>query len=236
MPAPGGAAAPPPHPSPTRGEGGARRHRRAVLLGLGLCLAAATAAAHDGVRHATPAKAAAHAAAAGAAAPTEAPALPFPADIPARFRLTDQAGSEVTQADFAGRPMAIVFGYATCEAICSVALPRLGQALDLLGPSAAALAPILITVDPARDTPEAMRASLARWHPRLIGLTGSEAALAEARAAFQVEARKVFDGPEGPVYAHGSFIYLVGPDGRVLTLLPPILGPERMAEVIAGYL
>ena len=132
--------------------------------------------------------------------------------------------------------MAIFFGYASCEAICSVALPRLGQALDLLGPKGTVLAPILITVDPARDTPEAMGPALARWHPRLIGLTGSEAALAEARAAFQVEASEVFQGPDGPVYAHGSFIYLVGPDGRVLTLVPPVLGPERMAEVIAGYL
>jgi protein SCO1/2 len=49
------------------------------------------------------------------------PALPFPAGISARFRLTDQTGREVTEADFAGRPMAIFFGYAGCEAICSVA-------------------------------------------------------------------------------------------------------------------
>ena len=197
-----------------------------------LALLALPAGAHDGVAQKTPAEAA-HA----AASPS---ATPFPVEISARFRLTDQTGREVTQADFAGRPMAIFFGYANCEAICSVALPRLAQALDLLGESlgekAAELAPILITVDPARDTVEAIGPALARWHPRLIGLTGSEAALAEARAAFQVEAKKVFDGPEGPVYAHGSFIYLVGPDGRVLTLLPPILGPERMAEVIAGYL
>ena len=81
-----------------------------------------------------------------------------------------------------------------------------------------------------------MAAALPRWHPRLIGLTGTEAALADARAAFQVEAREAFEGPEGPVYAHGGFIYLVGPDGRVLTLLPPILGPERLAAVIAGHL
>ena len=236
MPAHGGASPSPlaaPHPSNAAGEGCAIWRRRAASLGVGLCLAAAPAAAHDASHAAMPAEAAMHVAA--PAGPT-APPLPFPAEIRARFRLTDQTGREVTDADFAGRPMAIFFGYASCEAICSVALPRLGQALDLLGPMAAALAPILITVDPARDTPDAMAAALPRWHPRLIGLTGSEAALAEARAAFQVEAKEVFHGPEGAVYAHGSFIYLVGPDGRVLTLLPPILGPERMAEVIARYL
>ena len=59
----------------------------------------------------------------------------------------------------------------------------------------------------------------------------------DARAAFQVEAKKIFDDPAGnPVYAHGSFIYLIGPDGKVLTLLPPILAPERMAEIIRTYL
>jgi len=164
-------------------------------------------------------------------------ALPFPIEITPRFALIDQTGRAVTQADYAGRPMAIFFGYANCEAICSVALPSLAAALDLLGPDGAEIAPILITVDPARDTPEAMARRLAEYHPRLIGLTGSEAALAEARAVFQVEASQVAETPEGaPLYAHGSFIYLVGRDGVVKSLLPPILSPERMAELMRKYL
>ncbi|MBC7156056.1 MAG: SCO family protein, partial [Rhodobacteraceae bacterium] len=45
-----------------------------------------------------------------------------------------------------------------------------------------------------------------------------------------------FEDPEyGPVYAHGSHVYLLDPAGEVLTLLPPILGPARMAEIAAGY-
>ena len=203
---------------------------RLAAAAIAVLALALPAAAHDGVVHATKAEALAHAAPAG-------PALPFPVDIRAEFALIDQDGRAVTEADFAGRPMAIFFGYASCEAICSVALPRLGEALDLLGEDAGGIAPLLITVDPARDTPEKMGPALARWHPALRGLTGSEEALAAARAAFQVEAEVVFDDPEGnPVYAHGSFIYLVDPDGKVLTLLPPVLSPERMAEVIRGYL
>ena len=160
-------------------------------------------------------------------------ALPFPIEIAPRFALIDQTGRAVSEADYAGRPMAIFFGYASCEAICSVALPSLAAALDLLGPGGAGIAPILITVDPARDTPEAMARRLAEYHPRLIGLTGSEAALAEARAVFQVEARQVAETPEGaPLYAHGSFIYLVGRDGVVKSLLPPIMSPERIADLM----
>jgi len=230
----------------------------ALATGLGAMALAAPgpAGAHDGVDHGTEAEAKAHlaetdrakAAAAGAdaadrpegaegAAKAPPAALPFPVEIRARFALTDHTGRQVTEADFAGTPMAIFFGYANCEAICSVALPRLGQALDLLGEDADGLAPLVITVDPARDTVATMGPALAKWHPRLIGLTGSDAALAAARAAFQVESKAIGEDLDGqPIYAHGSFIYLIGPDGKVATLLPPILGPERMAEIIRSHL
>jgi protein SCO1/2 len=176
--------------------------------------------AHDGVAHTTTVEAVAHQAG---------PALPFPVAITPRFDLIDQTGRAVSQADFAG--------YANCEAICSVALPSLAAALDLLGAEGSEIVPVLITVDPARDTPEAMALRLPQYHPRLIGLTGSPAALAEARAVFQVDASQVSQTTGGaPVYAHGSFIYLVGRDGEVKSLLPPILAPERMAELMRKYL
>ncbi len=201
--------------------------RLALALALVAGLAPA-ALAHDRALPMTTAQGAAQ----GAGA-----ALPFLIEITPRFALIDQTGRAVTEADFAGRPMAIFFGYASCEAICSVALPSLAAALDLLGPDGAGIAPILITVDPARDTPEAMARRLAQTHPRLIGLTGSEAALAEARAVFQVETSQVAETPEGaPLYAHGSFIYLVGGEGVVKSLLRPILSPERMADLMRKYL
>jgi protein SCO1/2 len=203
----------------------------AFVLAAGLASAATPVAwAHDGVAHATSAEAESHRDSPG-------PALPFPVVIRPSFDLIDQTGRAVTQADFAGRPMVIFFGYANCEAICSVALPSLAAALDLLGDDGAEIAPVLITVDPQRDTPEAMAAQLPEYHPRLIGLTGSEAALAEARAVFQIDAKQVTETADGaPVYAHGSFVYLVGRDGEVKSLLPPILSPERMAELMRKYL
>ena len=102
------------------------------LLALLAVLLAGPVMAHDGVVHATPEEAKAHKAQTGAAVGAPTPGLPFPVDIDARFNLIDQDGRAVSQADFAGKAMAIFFGYANCEAICSVALPRLGQALDLL--------------------------------------------------------------------------------------------------------
>jgi protein SCO1/2 len=200
---------------------------------------ALSAYAHNGVIHKSAEEAAQHLAETmDEQAPKDlGPALPFPVDITAEFDLIDQTGAPKTQADYLGKPTLIFFGYANCEAICSVALPRMAEALDLLGEEGGRIQPLLITVDPARDTPEAMREALPRYHPRLQGLTGSEEALAAARAAFQVEATEVgYDPLSGPIFAHGSFIYMLGEDGKVATLLPPILGPERMAEIVRKYL
>jgi len=200
-----------------------------LVLALALVAGLAPAAlADDGESHATTA---------GAAAQGAGPALPFPIEIRPRFALIDQTGRPVTQADFAGRPLVIFFGYANCPGICPLALAHIAEALDILGPDGADIAPILITVDPSRDTPAAMAAALAKYTPRLIGLTGSEAALAEVRAVFQVEVRQVSETPEGgPLYAHGSFIYLFGGDGAIKSLLPPNLAPERIAELMRKYL
>ena len=209
--------------------------RSALALILAATLAPANVPAHDGVTHPTATEETAHQTAEPQTAPG--PPLPFLIEIKPRFALIDQNGRAVSEVDFAGRPMTIFFGYANCEAICSVALPSLAAALDLLGTEGEAIAPILITVDPARDTPGAMALKLPQYHSRLIGLTGSEDALANARAVFQIEASEVATTPEGaPIYAHGSFVYLVGRDGAVKSVLPPILSPERMAELMRKYL
>lgn len=181
--------------------------------------------------------AAAHDRAHPAAPPPPAVAAPFPVDVTARFDLIDQTGTRRTEQDFRGAPMLVFFGYANCEAICDVALPAMAQALDLLGPQADRLAPILVTIDPEHDTPERLALAAPAIHPRLVALTGSPEALAAVRSDFGVTVEKVFEAPDGaPVYAHGSFVYLIGADGALLTVLPPILTPDRIAEIVRGYL
>ncbi len=169
--------------------------------------------------------------------PMEAPVTPFPVRINARFDLIDQDGARRTEADYRGAYPLIFFGYANCEGICSVAVPRMAQALDLLEQRIAArLRPIVITVDPEADTPAAMKAKLAELHPALIGLTGDESALEAARIGFGVKRKLLFTDPKGnPTYAHGGFLFLLGPGGELLTVLPPILDPDRMAALIAKY-
>ena len=205
-------------------------HARGLLATAVVLAAALPVGAHDGTAHARPEGAAAH-----AAAPLP-PPLPFPFAIGGDFALTDQAGHARTAADPDGRLQLLFFGYANCQSICSVALPAMAETVDLLAAQGVAAVPVMITVDPARDTVATMAEPLAALHPAFVGLTGGEDALAAAYDAFGVEISLVFEDPEyGPVYAHGSHVYLLDPAGEVLTLLPPILGPARMAEIAAGY-
>lgn len=201
-----------------------------ALLGLEVAGAApAHDAAHDGKDH-------------GALPAAVAAALPGAAqgDLPFRlggaFRLTDQHGAPRSEADPEGRFQLLFFGYANCPSICSVALPTMAAAVDLLAAQGIAAVPVMITVDPARDTPETMGPPLAAIHPGFVGLTGDAAALAAVQRLFQVESKVVFTDPEhGAVFAHGSHVYLLDGAGKVLTLMPPILTPERTAEIVASY-
>jgi protein SCO1/2 len=202
-----------------------------LLLAAALALAT-PALAHDGVPHASPAAAAAHAV---QTAPGGA-ALPFLGDLGGVFTLTDQTGAPRGQADPSGRPQLLFFGYANCRSICSVALPLMAEIARRAEAGGVALAPVMVTVDPARDTVDSIGPPLAAHHPDFIGLTGSEPALARVYDLFQVLHEVVFDDPEyGPVYAHGSFIYLLDPQGEVLTLIPPILSAEQAARIVLSY-
>lgn len=164
-------------------------------------------------------------------------ALPFPSKIGGDFDLIDQSGRKRDLASFSGKPLAIFFGYAKCEAICSVAIPRMAEMVDKLEARNLDVQPVLITVDPKRDTPAAMREALPKYHERLVGLTGTRAQINAAQKVFQVESKVVYVDPDGgEIFAHGSYIYLMGRDGKFLTLFPPILGPERMATIAEKYL
>lgn len=168
--------------------------------------------------------------------PGAAPAA-FPIDLTASFDLIDHHGRRKTQDDFLGRTYAIFFGYASCEAICSAVLPDVAGAMEILGQEGHDVDVLMVTVDPDRDTPAAMRANLPKWHEGLTGLTGTQEALAAMREAFQVQTTEVGrDDNGGPIYAHGSLIYLIGADGKLKTILPPVYAPDHLASVIKTYL
>ncbi|SFD57104.1 SCO family protein [Roseivivax sediminis] len=162
---------------------------------------------------------------------------PFPIALGGSFTLTDDNGAARTEAAEGADLQLLFFGYANCEQICSAALPLMGGAVDRLTEAGLAAVPVMVTVDPGRDRVGTMSATLAAHHPAFVGLTGTEAELQSVYDLFGVEKEILFRDPAGaPVYAHGSHIYLLDGAGRFLTLLPPILAPERLAEIAQGYI
>lgn len=137
-----------------------------VFVAIALVFVGATAAsAHDGQKHAKP-KAAVTSAAATSASVTK----DFGIKVGGPFALVDHLGNTRTDRDYHGRFLLIFFGYANCESICPVGLKRMTDAVDVLGKAGAAITPILITVDPARDSSDVLATEVAGIHPRLIGL------------------------------------------------------------------
>lgn len=212
-------------------------NRTILRIGLLFTLIAFPVSAHEGVKHRNAAEARAHLEGKVRPNPADDGAVtPFPIKLGGAYALTDQTGATRTEADPQGRLQLIFFGYAKCQAICEVALPRMEEMAEIAQAAGIGVQPVLITVDPERDTPRAMAEELTERHPGFIGLTGSEEELAAARQLFQIERKHVFDDPEyGPIYAHGSHIYLMDAKGGFLTFIPPILSPDRGAEIIAKY-
>jgi len=203
---------------------------RSVFPACAAALIGATAWAHDGVVHSDLGEALKH-------QEETADTLGFPEIKGGEYELVNQFGDTRTSKDPDGQHQLLFFGYVNCKAICSVALPRMAEAVDVLASRGVDVTPVLITVDPERDTVEAMLEGAPFVHEKLIGLTGSEAALQTAYDAFSVEKSLVFEHPtEGEIFAHGSFIYLLDGEGNFQTLMPPILSSDRMAELVLEYM
>lgn len=164
--------------------------------------------------------------------------LPQGLNLGGPFSLVDQDGRTVTQADFGGRLLVAYFGFTFCPDVCPTELGAIAGAMDLLTPAQAErVTPVLFTIDPERDTPEALKAYVGNFHPRMVGLTGTPEQVAETARRYRVFYAKV-TRPEMSEYLmdHSSFIYLIGPDGRVRSLLRPQTTPEDIAAAVRGQL
>lgn len=158
------------------------------------------------------------------------------ADIRNAYTLTDHTGRAVTAADFAGRWQMVFFGFTYCPDICPTTLAYMARVMDLLAERSDQVAPLFITVDPARDTAPVMAEYVAAFHPRLVGLTGTEAQVAAAARNFRVYYERMEDAaaPGGYLMAHSGYIYLMRPDGRFDSVFRESgQPPEDLAEEIA---
>ena len=147
------------------------------------------------------------------------------------FSLVNQDCKRVTEKDFRGNYMLVFFGYTYCPDVCPTELQVMTAALDQLGPEASRIQPVFVSVDPARDTPEVLKAYVANFGPRLIGLTGTEAEVAAIAKAYRVYYAKAGNGASATDYLmdHSSIIYLMGPDGRFVKHMPYTTDAAKLA-------
>jgi protein SCO1 len=130
----------------------------------------------------------------------------------APFTLVDHTGQPITEQAFAGKPVAVFFGFTHCPEICPTTLYELSGWLETLGPEGADIGSYFVTVDPERDTPEVLAGYIGAF-PRITGITGDPEKIAALAQAWKVYYKK--QPLEGGDYTmdHTASVFLMRRDG-----------------------
>ncbi len=153
------------------------------------------------------------------------------------FTLINQDGEEMTDRDFLGSYRLVYFGFTYCPMICPTELQKMVTAMELMGGKADNITPLFITIDPERDTPELVKEFVESFHPRMVGLTGTQEQIDEVRDAYRVYASKVqVAGMEGYDMNHSSYTFFMGPDGDLLTLFNTGSTPQDIAREVTAIM
>jgi protein SCO1/2 len=171
------------------------------------------------------------------------PATPPPlqgATMGGGFTLTDQNNRRISDTVFAGKYRLVYFGYTFCPDVCPVDMQVIGAGLRQFEAAdsarAARVQPIFITIDPSRDTPAVLRTFVAHFHPRMIGLTGSEAEIAEAARKFRIFYERGEPGPGGGYLVnHTRMAVLYGPEGEPIAPIPHDQGPAGVVAELERW-
>ncbi|MEJ0022351.1 MAG: SCO family protein [Alphaproteobacteria bacterium] len=162
------------------------------------------------------------------------------ASIGGPIDLLDQTGSAVTQDNFHEAPTLIYFGFTFCPDVCPLALQAEKAALAKLGQDGQVVQPVMITLDPERDTPDklAQYVSSSAFPEGLLGLTGTVDQIAGAAKAFKVSYQKQTEADSSIGYsvAHTSFFYLMDENWRLAAMYPSSLSPNDQAACLQAGL
>ena len=132
---------------------------------------------------------------------------------PLGFVMTDAAtGKTVTETDFKGSVTLLYFGYTNCPDVCPATLYNLDRIEKRMGPDAAKIKVIFVTVDPDRDTPAALAQYVGLFGTNLTGLRGTADQLFELARRYRV----VFSVSKTPTYTvtHSAAVYVFNAEGK----------------------
>jgi cytochrome oxidase Cu insertion factor (SCO1/SenC/PrrC family) len=158
-------------------------------------------------------------------------------DIGGPFTLTDHTGTPFGSTELAGNYALVYFGYTFCPDICPTELGQIAEAIDILGPEGDRVRPVMITIDPERDTSEVLSEYVPLFHERLVGLTGTEAEVRDVATNYRVFYKR-FEDPSYTYYLmdHTSFVYLLAPTGEIASMFRYGTPPEDIAATIRQHM
>jgi protein SCO1/2 len=152
------------------------------------------------------------------------------------FKLTDQNGKTITDADMKGHAFLVFFGFTHCPDVCPTTLFDVSEVFRSLGPDGKDVRALFITVDPERDTPAVMKDYLSSFDPRIVGVTGDDASIKAAEKAYRVYAKKVPLDGGGYTMDHTAIVYLMNKDGHFVAPFSLKRRPEESAADLKRYL
>jgi protein SCO1 len=157
-------------------------------------------------------------------------------DIGGPFTLVNTAGQTVTDADVLSKPSLVYFGYTFCPDVCPFDMARNVEAVDILADRGLEVTPVFISIDPARDTPEALADYAANMHPKLIALTGTDDQVKTASQAYKTFYRKQPSEDEFYLMDHSTFTYLMLPGTGFVDFFRREITSEQMAEGVSCFI
>jgi protein SCO1/2 len=157
------------------------------------------------------------------------PGAPQAAAIGGPFRLIDQDGRTVTEADLKGKPSLVFFGFTHCPDVCPTTLFDISQILHVLGPDADRTRVVFITVDPERDTQGVLKDYLSSFDPHVTGLTGDLPEITQVAKEYRAYFKKVpLDGGDYTM-DHTAITYLMDKEVRFVSPFSLKRTPEAAA-------
>jgi cytochrome oxidase Cu insertion factor (SCO1/SenC/PrrC family) len=146
------------------------------------------------------------------------------------FQLIDQNGKPFSDADLKGKWHLIFFGYTHCPDACPTALNEMSLALDRLGMKRDEVGVVFITVDPERDTSDALKSYVQSFDAPIVALTGSPEAVAQAAKAYRVFYAKHPRADGDYDMDHSAVIYVMNPDGRFTATFTPDSSADAIVQ------
>ncbi|MDE0111709.1 MAG: SCO family protein [Albidovulum sp.] len=146
------------------------------------------------------------------------------------FTLVDGNGNSVSDREVLNKPSLLYFGYTFCPDICPLDVLRNAEAADALDSKGYDVAPVFVTVDPERDTPEVVSDFAANMHPKMIGLTGSLEQVKKAADAYKVFFKRHQNDDEFYLVDHTTFTYLVLPEHGFVEFFRRNDSPDELAK------